>query len=85
MPSHSTTTNSTIITTPVNTAPTSVTITTPTPIAYTGSSASSTTSQVPTSSYEPFLPQSGGNIMSNWFKDIELWISIGSLVIMWLF
>ncbi|CAG8591806.1 18444_t:CDS:2 [Gigaspora margarita] len=58
----------------------------PPPIAFTGqtsssSNASPTTSQDP---YPPFLPQSGGNVMSYWFKDIELWISIGSLVIMWL-
>ncbi|CAG8450324.1 14398_t:CDS:2 [Cetraspora pellucida] len=54
----------------------------------TGSSGLPSTPPQPTSSYEPFLPSNEsneGNFKFNRFRNIELWASIGSsIVVMWL-
>ncbi|CAG8576344.1 654_t:CDS:1, partial [Scutellospora calospora] len=48
---------------------------TPTPTKPTShiSSELPITSLQPTPSYKAFLPNSGGNVKSSWFKDMEIW------------
>ncbi|CAG8537954.1 22267_t:CDS:2, partial [Racocetra persica] len=71
------------ITSPPGNTPTAASITRTTPT--TNNITSPTTNQEPTSSYEPFLHSSVGNVKSSRFRDIELWASIGSsIVVMWL-